>query len=204
MADLRNEPFLREVIERATEIEVQTQHLAASDEELGQFLKASEEAGISRDATLQALRERLDFKPEAYKEGQLVFARSQDERFHPARIASVDADGATVRYLNGGEARVPMAGLRPFALGPGQRLEYNSPSWAMWVTGEVVRVNLEGGSVTLTTWGVEETVPLERLRSPKLGSSAGLKDMSAVVGYSIVSFLAGGVGGAILMWLLRR
>lgn len=67
---------LGEVVRRAQEIQDQTQLMLEPNPDLEQYVKAAEEAGIHRDATMQALRERLSLPVEMFKPGEYVFAKS--------------------------------------------------------------------------------------------------------------------------------
>ncbi len=203
MAELEHQEEVAAVIRRATEIEEQTRHIAASDDEIAQFVRAAEEMGLSRDATLQALRERLHYSADAYDEGKLVFAKSGDGRYYPAKLLKKGSNEADVRFSTGGEASVSLSALRPFSITPGVKLEYNSPTFMTWTTGDVVRVNPDTGSVTVTCYYVEETMPLERIRLP-LEKPESAKHRAELWAVGLTSGLSGAVLGALALWLLRR
>lgn len=63
------------------------------------LIRAGEELGISRSAMQRAVRERLGTRltPAA---GDLVFARSADDRFYAAEVLSPAEDGYRVRFLS--------------------------------------------------------------------------------------------------------
>lgn len=203
MAELRHDEVAA-VVRRATEIEALNRQLSATDAEIAEFIRAAEEAVISRDATLQALRERLHFKPEAYKPGQIVFAESGDGRMYPARVLEVGDADVSIRFASGSEAKVGFAKLRPFTLCPGEKIEYNSPSFFTWVTGEIVRVHLDGGSVTASYACIEETLPLERIRMAQPKPEIPFRDKAFVWGVGVVTGAVGICLGTMLGWVIFR
>jgi len=204
MAELNHANEVSEVIRRASEIDDQTRLLAASDRDIAEFVAAAEEAGISRDATLQALRERLEYVREAYAGGQLCFAMSADGRSYVARILSLEADSAKVRFMSGGEVQLSVSQLRPLQLGPGHRLEYQSPSMKMWLTTDVVRYNADTQAVSFNYWGTEETVPLDQVRLPRTPKAEELTARATNIAIGIASALGGGVLGALVMRFIMK
>lgn len=195
---------VRAVVQRAHEIDQQTQSMVAARAEVEQYLRAAEEAGLSRDATLQALRERLDFPLTHPEPNQIVFAKSGDGRFYLARVQAVGPVGVEVRYFNGAEATLPVTDLQPLNLSPGTKLEYQSGSWSMWVTGEVMNYNRDANSVTMNYWGQHETVTLDRVRiSPP---KAGQWDATAQAWLwgTLIGLASGGAIGWLITFLAMR
>lgn len=189
---------LTEVLRRAQEIETSSHHMHGGLEE---YVAAAEEAGISREATLMALRERLGVPLSLPCEGEMVFAKSGDSHYYIATVTKVEDRLVHCRFMNGSDSKVALGDLREFNLNPGQKLNYQSSG--MWWDAEIVRYNSEARSVTLNMWGSEETVPLERVRirqpsNIELGKSAGIWLSRAAI------FLAGSGAGIILMKLLTR
>ncbi len=191
---------LNEVLRRAQQIQDVTAQPAPDLEE---YVNAAEEAGISREATLQALRERLGYPVDTPLPGNLVFARSADGHFYIGKLERVDGQKATVKFLNGSVVPVTQGDLREITLGPGQKVNYFSPSTAMWLNAPVVRVNMEAMTATVNTWGTEETVPLEKVRL--LTTQIGTVARQANVWLGSVFMAVGtGVVGFLLGWLLHR
>lgn len=149
-----------QVLRRAQEIDA-GQHDSPDVEAM---IRAAEEAGISREATTQAIRERLGFPVAAATLGGLVFARSADGHFYAARVEETKENQARVRFLSGAVATLPMADLREFSLMPGQKVNYLSPTGGYWANGTISTVNVDALTVTLASWGMEETVSLAKVR----------------------------------------
>lgn len=189
---------LTDILRRAQEIQEQ----APTERALStyqQYIEAAEEAGISREATIQALRERLGMPVDAPTAGQLVFALSADGHYYPARILSGDETKYRIQFMNGSEATRSITDLRELSFIPGQKLTYYSASSGIWWTGDVVRFNEAANSVTVASWGDEETVPLDKVRLPK---TSGLQVAATSVYLRVVQFLvAGGIGFALAWWL---
>lgn len=199
-----NDEELRDVLARAQEISLEQSYVLREDE-VAQYVDAAAEAGIPRDATLQALRERLALIHPHLSEGQLVFAKSGDGRFHAARLVKVETNSATVRFVSGGESVLKLDELRAFSLTPGSKLQHYSSLYGSWITAQVTRFNAEANSVTLSTWGTEETVPLDKVRLPVRHDEADFTDQAYRAGVWLVGGLAGGGAiGALVTWLLMR
>lgn len=192
------------VLRRAQEIHEQTGLLLQPRPEIEELVRAAEEAGIARDATMQALRERLSLPAETLEEGTRTFAKCPDGAYYASRVVEVSGRKATVRFMSGGESLVDVTDLRPLSLPPGLRLQYHSPIYSMWTGGQVVRVNLEGGSITVNCWGQEETVPLEKVRLPRERAPIEYTDRARLTFVGLVSALVGtGIGAALMHFLSR-
>lgn len=192
--------ILSDVLRRAQEIQSSQ---ALHHDELEEYLVAAEEAGISREATQQALRERLGFPTHVPAPGEYVFARSADRHFYMAKLEAVNGQSASVKFLNGGHATVSLTDLRDIALSPGQRLNYFSPSMNMWVTQPVVRYNRDTLTVSFNYWGTEETVSVEKVRLLN-NTPLSISDQAKLKAGMIWSALGGGVVGLVIGLLLRR
>lgn len=190
---------LSEVLRRAQEIDT---HGGSAD--LDDYVKAAEEAGISRDATMQALRERLGYPVAAAQTGEFVFARSADGHYYPAKVESTEDRTAKVKFLNGAQVQVPLSDLRELNLTPGQKVNYLSPSMKMWSNGTVRAFNRDALSLEVDNWGSSETVTLDKVRM--LQQNIGQRAKDTVNLWAIkLSWLAGGVGlGFLLERLLTR
>ena len=122
----------QEILRRAQEIESQQGVMLRSQADVEQFVSAAEEAGLSRDAVLQALRERLRMPAEAFEPGSLVFAESADGRFHVASLTSLDEHTAKIRFLNWGtEETVTLEHIRLPREGVGKALEAKLWTYAL-------------------------------------------------------------------------
>lgn len=151
---------LSEVLRRAQEIEA----TGSGGTDLEAYVTAAEEAGISREATMQALRERLGYPLAATQSGETVFARSADGHFYAAKVEQVNGQMATVRFLNGAEVKLPLSDLRELNLTPGRKLSYMSKDMSMWVNGQVVTFNAQTQKVEIENWGSKENVSLDKVR----------------------------------------
>lgn len=193
-----------DVLRRAQEIDSQTQLMLEPYPEYTELIRAAEEAGIARDATLQALRERMSLPAQAFEAGQKVFARSADGHFYAATLERIEGRVAHLRFVNGSEHQADMTDLRLFGLTPGQKVHYHSSSYGMWIQAEVVRFNRDSGSVTLTAWYQEETVPLEKVRVNREGNPIKLGDQAKFWLVGGIALVAGGGLGAAIMALINR
>jgi len=193
-----------EVLRRAQEIEAQSNLLLRPDQEVDAFVKAAEEAGIARDAVMQALRERLGYVPEELAPDTQVFAKSADGAFYVAKVLEVKGRSVRVRFLSGSDHTVDITDVRSFSLSPGQKIQYLSPSYFMWVTGELIRFNRDVGSVTGSCWGHEEVLTLDKVRMPKeVAPKAGSDATKAAIIAAVSGLIGTGIGAA-LMHLLSR
>lgn len=202
MATQLDEAALAEVLRRAHEISGQTDLMLEPHPEVEEYVRAAEEAGIPREATLQALRERLSFPLEAFKVGDFVFAKSADNRYYVAKLLSLEGRQARVHFLTGSDHSCDAGDLRLFSLTPGQRLSYFSKKHSINVHGRLEKFDREAETVKVHSMGISEKLPLGQIRLPAEPSESNLKVPLWVVG--VASALGGGVAGAILMRLLMR
>jgi hypothetical protein len=122
---------LRDVLERAEEIQRTSRRGADMNAELEAVIGAAEEVGITRAAVERALRERLNLvSPPAI--GDRVFAKSADGKYYVAEVVSTSGDDVRVRFLRGGEHVVMLDQLRPCSFVPGQRVMFDWPWWGPW------------------------------------------------------------------------
>jgi hypothetical protein len=193
-----------DVLRRAQEIDGQTRQMLEPYPEYSELIRAAEEAGIARDATLQALRERLSLPVKEFEPGTRVFAKSADGHYYAATLDRVQGRTAHLRFVNGSEHVADMTDLKMFSLTPGQKVMFHSSSYGMWIGGEVVRFNRESGSVTVIAWYQEETVPLEKVRLGKERAALAIGDRARYWGIAIACAVTGGLVGAVLTVLLKR
>jgi hypothetical protein len=194
---------LRSVLERAQEIESETGLLLRQNPEWSDMIQAAQEAGVPREAILEALRERIGVAaaPDFAKE-ELVFATTGGGWFNPARIESVKGGQVRVRFLGGGDAEVDIRDVKRFSLVPGDVVHISY--WGSWTKVEVLSFNRDSLSVTINIWGTNETRSVEGLRLKDPRTQKPLKDQVMMWAYAGVSFLAGAGVCAVLMRILSR
>jgi len=195
---------LNEVVRRAQEIQDQTHLMLEPHPDLHHYVRAAEEAGIDRDATMQALRERLSFPVDKFKVGEYVFAKSADGHFYVAVLTEIEGRNAKVEFLTGTEHHCDAADLRLFSLTPGQKISYFSKSSGFWWEGQLASYNRDKRHIKVSSWGDSETVSLEKVRLPKETQSVGPVQQAKIWMIAAASALGGGVIGAIVMRLLMR
>lgn len=201
MRTMESEPF-RQILQRAEEIQAQSSGEFRVDAQSEQLIAAAIEAGLSREAVVQAMQERFALEHRTLEPGALVFALSSDQRFYPAHLQSLDAGIATVRFVNGSDHTLRRGELRPFALLPGQTVNAQWPNWGWWnckviaFDRELLRVRLSDG------WGSEENLSISdiRLNPEKVEGSGGFRHKIWMIVSASAVF--GGVVGALLMRLL--
>ena len=195
---------LQTVLRRAQEIDSRQGLLLRTQEDVDSFVSAAEETGISREAVLQALQERMRLPMEEYEPGSFVFAKAADGKFHVATLLRSDSGSARVRFLSGAEHSCGVYDLRVFSLTPGQRVEFFSPSMSMWSSGAVNGSNMDARTITVSHWGTEETISFEKIRIRDEQPTVSNLDQGKAWMIGIVSGLVGTGLGALLMTLLSR
>jgi len=190
---------LAAVVQRAHEIHSLQGRLEESRSGLDDYVKVAEELGVPKEAMLQALNERFAFLNREVESGQLVFARSSDGRCYAAKVVSSTEDSVSVRFLNGGEARVGRHELLEASFMPGSLYEYHSPSYMTYLRSQVVRFDVDSLTVTFNYWGTEETVPLSKVRTSRPRSGPGLPPWV----YTVAIALGSGVAGVLLTLFLQ-
>ena len=141
---------IRAVLARAQEIELSTHSDAA---EIERVIQAAEEVGISRTSVERAFRERLLLPIRASSAGDVVFARSSDNKYYTAEVLAVDADGVRVRFLRCSEHQVAANEITPCTLLPGERVICPWPWWGPW-TCTVLSFDAANRRVTVSDgWG---------------------------------------------------
>lgn len=195
---------LQEVLRRAQEIERGSGLGFSSPSEVDSFVSAATEAGISREAVLQALQERLGVPHDGFKVGETVFAKGADKHFYAATIVEVDEKWAKVKFVNGSEHRCPLADLRPFSLVPGQSISYLSKDYMVWMNGPVNGYDPVGKVVIINEWGTEQKIPLEKIRYVDKRAGPSKITVAQAWAIALLSGSFGAVAGAILMRILMR
>lgn len=196
---------LRETLKRAAEIAQSQSPLAepTAEEELEMYLRAAEEAGLPRAATLQALRERNLAPVVDPVVGASVFAPSADRSLYVAEIVRVDGPTATVRFAGGGEHTVALSDLRPFSLVPGLKVQclwkYDLGMGEGWEAADVVRFDQKSGKVQVTSaWlGTREfSMKKVRIAPPVTETQARVRNL-----VWRAALLAGAAGTGLGLWL---
>lgn len=191
---------IQEILERAQEISEESQALIDSD--LRAYIDAAEEAGVPRDAALQAFREKLAGSIEQYQEGKLVFATAGDGWYNIARLVELRGSHAQVHFLSGGEANVAITDLRPFSVAPGHKLHFLY--YGMWSEADVVSINRENMTVLMNYWGTKEEVPLGQVRLKDRRNAKPMAEQAKMWLYGAAMFLGGTAVGAVVMKILSR
>lgn len=189
---------LQHTFQRAREIATQAATAAEAGEGLEVYIKAAEEVGIPREATLLALRERLELHGAAAEVGDRVFAPSMDGCWYPATLIGKTEFSATVEFIKGGEHTCAMTDLRPLSLIPGRKLQADLKTWGWW-RGEVVRYDAQAQKVHVDCDGTKEAVSLHKLRLSRLQACPPTVAEQRVEALSRTSLmrcaaLAGGLG----------
>ena len=135
---------IRAIVARAETLQ-RSGDLSGDDADV--LMRTGEELGISRSAMERALRDRLGttLKP---AEGDLVFARSADDKFYAAHVLSPAEHGYRVRFLRGGEREVDADDLRACPFLPGDRVTCPWPGLGTW-TGTVVSYDADNSVLTV-------------------------------------------------------
>ena len=173
----------------------------AEEAEIQRFVERAEAAGYSKEAVLQALRERFGVAAAPIAPGDRVFAKSSDNKYHIATVVSRGRGDMRVRYLRGGEQVVPSDEVRPFALVPGERVNVHWPNWGSW-SCEVLAYDEATGTARLSDrWGSEKTFPISEIwvEPPSLSGSG----FGSFLFWSAV-FGGGAVIGGIVTSIISR
>jgi hypothetical protein len=177
---------IRALVARAEQLQRSSEPDGAETEAL---VRAAEDLGISRSAMEQALQERRAslLRPAV---GDVVFAKSSDEKFYPAEVVGAGRHGYEVHYLRGGQSVVTADELLPPPTLPGARVTCPWPGWGAW-TGTVLSYDAAAGTLTVSDgWAETATFPLrdvwlvprtaERLRRRRV--YAALLGVGAAIG----------------------
>lgn len=194
---------IRTLLERAQEIHQQQQLRLDDSAEVDSLVGAAVEAGVPREAMVQALRERLAAVGRPPEVGDKAFAKSADGRYYVAEVLEADDFQARVRFFSGQEASVPKSDLRPFSILPGQKISANWPSWG-WAGANVVGYDPQGLRVEVSDWASKAWVPLAdiRLETEATKASAAAQAKARLAGF-VIAVMGGGVGAAITYFLMR-
>lgn len=153
---------LRDVLERAEEIQRTSRHGEDARAELEAVIGAGEAVGLQRAAIERALRERLDLAPMP-DVGGLAWAKSADGKYYVAEVMSISADTVRVRFLRGSEHVVAHDEVRSCSFIPGERVAVYWPWWGPWTCKVLAydaskqRVKVDDG------WGSTKTFPVSEV-----------------------------------------
>lgn len=192
------------LLARAQEIEASSGHVLRDRPDLAELVTAAEEAGLSREAVIAALRERLKEEAIEHQPGELVFAQSPDGHWYPATFLGHVAGKVDLRYLNGGTGTVEATQIRVFSLAPGLKVQCYSNTYKTWTDAEIVRFNPDSKSVTTNYWYTEDVLPLERIRLKKETKEFKLAGKTRMIATTVAIALASGGLGALITFLATR
>lgn len=192
---------IRELLQRAEEIQAQSGVHLEQNPQLANLVAAAEEAGLDKEAVLQALRERISVAGKPVEDGDLVFAPSSDTHLYVARVLQSKGATARVQFLTGGEVDIAMNELRPFAILPGQTLACPWPSWGWW-NCKVVGYDSANQKVKVSDgWTQEMTFHISDVRiSTAKPIPAKVRNLASNIAWA----LGGTAVGALLMRLILR
>src|SRR5262249_27952963 len=134
------------------------------------YLRAAEEAGISREAMWQALSERFLVPMETLKVGEIVFARGADEVLYVATVQEIAGPTSlVVEFMKGGQQRVALSDIRALGLIPGRQVQFEYDVVVpgiqnVWHTGKVVAYDAATQEATIAEGIGSYQVPLSKLR----------------------------------------
>lgn len=193
---------IEKVLARAQEI--QNSPDGASDHD--ELVKSAEEAGISRNAMLQALRERVGFADVPLCPGDYVFAISADGDKHVAEFVEQKDNVVTVKFVNGTVAKLLPTAIQPLRMLPGERVDCEW-SKGRWEKCTIEEYKPEDKWVYVVGPGNDKRYfNLEEIRL--LSDERKLAVHPPNPWLARLPYIAWGLGGAVigalLMWLLNR
>lgn len=196
---------LRDVLARAEEIQGASRSGRERDAEVRAVIQAAEEVGLERAAVERALREQLNVGLEPPAVGDLVFAKSADEKYFVAEVLSALAAGVVrVRFLRGSDHEVTLDHLRPGAFLPGQRVVVNWPWWGPW-TCTVISYDASKRRIKVTDgWGTTKTFPISEVWVDAVRKQSGGNRMRVYLTLLGSGAAFGSLIGSALTWLLTR
>lgn len=191
------EEELAEVLHRAQEIDVGSLTGATDAHDLEQFIAAAEEVGISREAVLQAIREKTGQALQSFNVGDRVFAKSADNAYYIATVTEVDGRTAKVRFLSGGDHALAVADLHSASFLPGQKVEVDWPFWG-WYKATVVKFDERTGKLTANDGMSEKSFPLTKVRLGVRRSQTQARVSSLLFRTALIAGSLGAVAGALV------
>ena len=164
------------------------------------YLAAAEEAGVPRQAMLQALRERFLVPTETIEPGDIVFAPAADKAWHAASVIRMESTTSViVKFLTGGEQSISVTDIRPLGLVPGREVEFDyqvvvPEMRGIWHRGKVAEYDAEKQQAKITYGLTPYTVPLTKLRLPQQKQEVPLRVRTLLLRAVLI---AGSIGGGI-------
>lgn len=192
------------VLRRAEEISADGSELLQDRPDLDSIVTAAEEAGMSREAVMIAIRERIAEMAAGIAPGDLAFARSPDGHWYPATCVEHARGRTKVRYLSGGEGTLDPGDVRPFEVSPGMVIQAFSQHYKTWVNAKVERFNPDSRSITARCWYEEDIFALERIRLKGKRAKTSLLDKSNVILMTAIVGGAGALIGALVTFFVTR
>jgi len=191
------------IISRAHQLQEITEDQILESREARQIYDAMVESGIDSTAALMALRERLavEARPQ-FKSGDFVLASVEDKWLIPARFVETDGDVARVRFLSRSDGEVPLKDLRRMQIYPG--LKVHCEYWGSWVEAEVSSFNPEALSLQVNYYGTKWNVGLDGIKLKDKSKQAPWEAQWDQIKYYVLTALASGAGGALLMFIIQR
>ena len=163
-------------------------------------IQAGEEVGLPRFAIEKAVREQLKLPARRVEKGDLVFARSSDDRFYAANVLSSTAEEVRVEFLRGGEHDVAPTDVLHARFLPGDKVVVNWPWWGAW-TCTVEGYDAQKQKVTVNDgWDTVRTFPVAHVWLNK-GKSATTMSRGGLI---LRVAGAAAIGGGILAMILTR
>lgn len=192
---------IREVLARAEAIQARQSLRLDDSAEVEALVSAASEAGLSRDAVLQALRERLQAAapPEP---GETAFAKSADGHSYLAEVVEVKDHSVKVAFLGGGRAEVRPNDIVGFSPSPGSLVQARYPTWG-WCNSTILGYDEKRKVLTVSdNMGFEYKFPISEIRLPRPKTRSELSLHRFLVGAAL--FLSGAGAGALILRLLTR
>lgn len=197
------EEQIRDALSRAEELHLRQALTDGGDPAIESVLSAAEEIGLSREAMMQALRERLDRPMHTPAPGERVFARSADGNFYVADVVEAELGKVRVRFLSGGEDVLTEEALQPCNFVPGAKVVVPWPVWG-WYKGDVVSYDAKKGKVLVSDGWNEKRFSISEVRlQPRKEKGSNSRARLYWILISIGAAL-GGPLGAVITWLLMR
>lgn len=194
------EEELTKTIRRAGQIAQQQESassLQTTPESYEAYLRAAEEAGISREAMWLALSEQFMVPMDAMRVGELVFAPAADQSLYVATVKEVEGTTSlVVEFEAGGRQRVALADVRALALIPGREIEFAydvvmAELPGIWRTGKVLAYDPAGRQATISLGAAAYEVPLSKLRLGRTKRRLPVRMRDFLLR---AVFIAGGIG----------
>lgn len=197
-----NQETIRSILLRAEEIDRDSRVDPQNDPRYAGLVTAAAEAGINKDAVIQALRERIAILEAEPEVGDMIFALSVDGDYHLAKFLGENGDYSSVQYYGGGKADILSTMIKPFQMIPGSEVHVK---WDRrgWVSAKVLDNDPENNWLYLEVDGQSRYIDYEEIRILKATPVSKSSPLQYWRDRAILA-LGSGVVGALLMWLLQK